>query len=82
VSVEQAAIEIATEYAAANGYERDDRTAVGLVLVGMAIGAAAGVPARKELVAGYLRQFPTHVASAVFGWARRLNSAAAEEARR
>jgi hypothetical protein len=74
--VEQTAIEIATEYAMANGYAIDDRTAVGLVLAGMAIGAAAEAPARKELVAAYLRQFPTHVAGAVMGWARRLSVAA------
>lgn len=76
MTVEQEAIAIATEYAVANGYDVDDRSAVGLVLVGMAIGAAADVPTRKELVAGYIRQYPTDVAGAVFGWARRLNTGA------
>lgn len=36
MSVEQTAIEIAKEYAAANGFDRDDRRAVGLVLAGLA----------------------------------------------
>jgi len=76
LTVEQTAIAIATAYAEANGYDVNDRIAIGLVLAGMAIGAAAEAPARKELVAGYLRQFPLNVAGAVMGSARELNTAA------
>lgn len=71
MTVEQAAIATATAYAEANGYDPDDRRAIGLVLAGMAIAAAASVEARKELVAGYLRELP-QAEAAIRGWADRL----------
>ena len=75
MTVEQAAIEVASAYAAANGYEAGDRRAVGLVLAGMAIASCATIAAQRELVRGYLEQFPAHQPP-ISGWARRLSEAA------
>lgn len=66
--VEQAAIEAAAEYAAANGYSRDDKVAIGLVLAGMAIGARCSEAVRIALVAGYQRALP-ETAVSLNGWA-------------
>jgi hypothetical protein len=74
--VEPAAIEAAREYAVANGYDRDDRRAVGLVLAGMAIAAASSDAALAEILVGYLAEFPGARAS-VEGWARAISAAAA-----
>ena len=80
MNVEQLAIMVATEYADANGYT-DDPRAVGLVLAGMTIAAAASETVRGEILAGYLRELPV-TADAIRGWARALDQAAAEEVRR
>jgi hypothetical protein len=74
--VEQTAIEIATAYAVANGYDADDRRAVGLVLVGMAIAAGASTPAQAEILRGYYRQQPADAQVALSGWSRHLTRAA------
>jgi hypothetical protein len=73
MTVEQTAIRIATEYATANRYDVD-RTAIGLVLAGMAIAAAAGPDAQAVIVAGYLADFPLAEPS-IRGWAALLDEA-------
>lgn len=74
--VEQAAIEAATAYAVANGYDAGDRTAIGLVLAGMVIGAMLSDKAEAGLIRGYLAQHPGTQPS-LYGWAHSLNAVAA-----
>jgi hypothetical protein len=56
------------------GYDVDDRTAIGLVLAGMAIAAAAGPDAQAVIVAGYLADLPLAEPS-IRGWAALLDEA-------
>lgn len=71
-AVEARAIEVATAYAVANGYSRGDRTAIGLVLAGMAIAARCSEPIRIALVAGYDEQLASPKLN---GWADYLDRA-------
>lgn len=74
-AVELAAIELAQAYAVANGYDRTDRTAVGLVLAGMAIVAACGPDARDQIREDYRDQHPD-AARVLDAWSARLDDAA------
>jgi hypothetical protein len=76
--VEQAAIAIARRYAAANGYDPEDRTAVGLVLAGMAIAARASASAQVRIAEGYIRFWP-ETEQAINGWAEQLTAATRPE---
>lgn len=73
-ALEVATIEVATSYAVANGYAPDDRTAVGLVLAGMAIAAVCGEGVRAQLLVDYFTAFPTALLT-MQRWAERLESA-------
>lgn len=56
--VEERAIAAAAAYAAANGYAQDDRKAIGLVLVGLAIASLLDDDTRRDVARGYLAAFP------------------------
>ena len=60
-SIEQRVIEAATAYATANGYQPSDRTAVGLVIVGMAIGASLSPETGEAMRTRYTEQFTAPV---------------------
>lgn len=57
-TVEQRAIETAKKYVEANGLNAADARYVGLVLVGLAIGAALTPVGRAEVLRSYQAQFP------------------------
>ncbi len=71
--IEQATIRAATEYAVANGYDPNDRRAVGLVLAGMAIAVRCSPPVQAAPLASYSRQLPESVRS-MDSWAKYLES--------
>lgn len=70
--IEGRAIECAEHYAATNGYA-GDRVVVGLVLVGMAIGARLRIDIRRDLASGYDEEFPAETA-VLDRWAERIES--------
>ncbi len=75
MKLEQAVIECATAYAVANGYSASDRTAVGLVLAGMAIMACCTTEVQERMLTSYLEQLPAAVAP-LDKWAASLEAAA------
>jgi hypothetical protein len=74
-AVEVAAIELAVRYAVINGYQPTDRTAIGLVLVGLAIGSGLGEAASEAIAEDYRAQHPG-AADALDGWTALLDEAA------
>lgn len=73
--LELAAIEMATSYAVANGYGADDKVAVGLVLVGMAIAAACDPETCRMIAADYRNDFRRSAAQRD-AWVGALDNAA------
>ena len=80
LTVEQRAIECAHAYAHANGWTdtgpaMDQQLAIGLVLVGMVIGAELEREVAAEMVRDYKRELPQSEAS-IDGWVAYIEGAA------